>query len=102
MTVEQVERKFSPFAAKAAKDCSKDPPQYSHLNNGVIQAHTCGIRGVQKTMKIAKKIKTQTEHESKKRLMKLRSELIKTIRELIDHTSIETLVFKRRLYGFHP
>ena len=38
MTVEQVERKLARLLREAAKDAAKDPPQYSHLNNGVIQA----------------------------------------------------------------
>ena len=38
MTVEQVERKLARLLREAAKDAAKDPPQYSLLNNGVIQA----------------------------------------------------------------
>ena len=38
MTVEQVERKLARMLQEAAEDAMKDPPQYSHLNNGVIQA----------------------------------------------------------------
>ena len=38
MTVEQVERKLARLLRLAAEDAAKDPPQYSHLNNGVIQA----------------------------------------------------------------
>ena len=38
MTVQQVERKLARMLQEAAEDAAKDPPQYSHLNNGVIQA----------------------------------------------------------------
>ena len=38
MTVQQVERKLARMLQEAAEDAMKDPPQYSHLNNGVIQA----------------------------------------------------------------
>ena len=38
MTVEQAERKLARLLQEAAEDAAKDPPQYSHLNNGVIQA----------------------------------------------------------------
>ena len=38
MTVEQVERKLARMLQEAAEDAMKDPPQYSHLDNGVIQA----------------------------------------------------------------
>jgi len=38
MTVQQVERKLAQMLQEAAEDAMKDPPQYSHLNNGVIQA----------------------------------------------------------------
>ena len=38
MTVEQVERKLARMLQEAAEDAAKDPPQYSHLNNGVIQS----------------------------------------------------------------
>ena len=38
MTVEQVERKLARLLEEAAQDAARNPPQYSHLNNGVIQA----------------------------------------------------------------
>lgn len=38
MTVEQVERKLARMLQEAAEDAAKDPPQYSHLDGGVIQA----------------------------------------------------------------
>ena len=38
MMVSQVERKLAQLLQEAAEDAMKDPPQYSHLNNGVIQA----------------------------------------------------------------
>ena len=38
MTVEQIERKLARMLQEAAKDAAKDPPQYSHLDGGVIQA----------------------------------------------------------------
>jgi len=38
MTVQQVEKKLARMLQEAAEDAMKDPPQYSHLNNGVIQA----------------------------------------------------------------
>jgi hypothetical protein len=38
LTVKQVERKLAQMLQEAAEDAMKDPPHYSHLNNGVIQA----------------------------------------------------------------
>jgi len=38
MTLEQVERKLARMLQEAAEDAAKDPPQYSHLDGGVIQA----------------------------------------------------------------
>ena len=38
MTVEQAERKLARLLEEAAQDAARNPPQYSHLNNGVIQA----------------------------------------------------------------
>ena len=38
MTVEQIERKLARLLEEAAQDAARNPPQYSHLNNGVIQA----------------------------------------------------------------
>jgi len=38
MTVEQTERKLARLLEEAAQDAARNPPQYSHLNNGVIQA----------------------------------------------------------------
>jgi len=38
MTVEQTEVKLARLLEEAAQDAARNPPQYSHLNNGVIQA----------------------------------------------------------------
>jgi len=38
LTLEQVERKLARMLQEAAEDAAKDPPQYSHLDGGVIQA----------------------------------------------------------------
>ena len=38
MTVEQTERKLARLLEEAAQDAARNPPQYSHLNNVVIQA----------------------------------------------------------------
>jgi|TARA_R110002074_G_scaffold152267_2_gene306182 hypothetical protein len=38
MTVEGVKRKLAVMLQEAADDATKDPPSYSHLNGGVIQA----------------------------------------------------------------
>ena len=38
LTVEQVKRKLADMLREAAEDAAKEPPQYSHLNGGVIQA----------------------------------------------------------------
>ena len=38
MTVKQAERKLATYLEEAAQDAARNPPQYSHLNNGVIQA----------------------------------------------------------------
>ena len=38
MMISQVERKLAQMLQEAAEDAAKDPPQYSHLDGGVIQA----------------------------------------------------------------
>ena len=38
MTVEQAERKLARMLEEAAQDAARNPPQYSHLDGGVIQA----------------------------------------------------------------
>ena len=38
LTVEQAKRKLARMLQEAAEDAMKDPPQYSHLDGGVIQA----------------------------------------------------------------
>ena len=38
LTVEQAERKLAKMLQEAAEDAMKSPPQYSHLDGGVIQA----------------------------------------------------------------
>jgi hypothetical protein len=38
MTVEQTERKLARMLEEAAQDAARKPPQYSHLDGGVIQA----------------------------------------------------------------
>ena len=38
LTLEQIERKLARMLQEAAEDAAKDPPQYSHLDGGVIQA----------------------------------------------------------------
>jgi len=38
LMLSQVRRKLAQMLQEAAEDAMKDPPQYSHLNSGVIQA----------------------------------------------------------------
>ena len=37
MRIYQIKRKLADMLREAAADAAKDPPQYSHLNGGVIQ-----------------------------------------------------------------
>ena len=48
MTVEQVERKLARLLEEAAQDAARNPPQYSHLNNGVIQAFHKALKDFKK------------------------------------------------------
>ena len=38
MMIGQIKRKLADMLREAAEDAAKDPPQYSHLDGGVIQA----------------------------------------------------------------
>ena len=38
LMVGQIKRKLADMLREAAEDAAKDPPQYSHLDGGVIQA----------------------------------------------------------------
>jgi len=38
MMLSQIKRKLAEMLREAAEDAATDPPSYSHLNNGVIQA----------------------------------------------------------------
>jgi len=48
MTVEQTERKLARLLEEAAQDAARNPPQYSHLNNGVIQAFHKALKDFKK------------------------------------------------------